>query len=182
MEYLIVKSIHIIFVVSYFAGLFYIVRLIIYHSESLKNDQGQKREILHNQFCFMQQRLWNIIIVPAFCIMLATGLYMVYYQGLNWFRVSKWFQFKTLALLVLAAYHFWCWRTLKELRGGVVRYRSVSLRMMNEVATIILFVVVFAVVLKDFFTMYWWHSIVWFFAMGCLIMAVVKFVNRYRKD
>ena len=63
-DYLIAKSIHIIFVVSYFAGLFYMVRLFIYHTEALEKDDPE-RSILHKQFSFMEERLWNIITVPA---------------------------------------------------------------------------------------------------------------------
>lgn len=60
----ITKAIHIIFVVSYFAGIFYMVRLFIYHTEALEKDEPE-RSILHRQFSFMEERLWNIITVPA---------------------------------------------------------------------------------------------------------------------
>ena len=73
--YLIIKSIHIIFVVSYFAGLFYIVRLLIYHTEALQGKEGQERDILHKQYSFMEERLWNIITVPALVIVLVSGIY-----------------------------------------------------------------------------------------------------------
>ena len=75
--YLIIKSIHIIFVVSYFAGLFYIVRLLIYHTEALQGKEGQERDILHKQYSFMEERLWNIITVPALVIVLVSGIYLL---------------------------------------------------------------------------------------------------------
>ena len=73
----ITKAIHIIFVVSYFAGIFYMVRLFIYHTEALEKDEPE-RSILHRQFSFMEERLWNIITVPALIIMSVTGIYMFY--------------------------------------------------------------------------------------------------------
>ena len=65
LSYSIVKALHIIFVVSYFAGIFYIVRLFIYHTEALQESEP-KRSILHQQFSYMEERLWNIITVPAY--------------------------------------------------------------------------------------------------------------------
>ena len=76
-DYLIAKCIHIIFVVSYFAGLFYMVRLFIYHTEALEKEEPE-RSILHKQFSFMEERLWNIITVPALILMVLSGIYMFY--------------------------------------------------------------------------------------------------------
>ena len=77
LDFGIAKSIHIIFVVSYFAGLFYMVRLFIYHTEALEKDEPE-RSILHKQFSFMEERLWNIITVPALVLMTISGIYMFY--------------------------------------------------------------------------------------------------------
>ena len=71
-------------------------------------------------------------------------------------------------------------RTLRELQQGHTRYSSVKLRMANEVATLLLFAIVFAVVLRGLFLSYWWATLLSFVAMGALIMAVVKIVNRKR--
>ena len=86
-DYLIAKSIHIIFVVSYFAGLFYMVRLFIYHTEALEKDDLE-RSILHKQFSFMEERLWNIITVPALVLMTLSGLYMLYDDG-DWTLIKQ---------------------------------------------------------------------------------------------
>ena len=175
--YLIIKSIHIIFVVSYFAGLFYIVRLLIYHTEALQGEEGQERDILHKQYSFMEERLWNIITVPALVIVLVSGIYLLW--AFQWmFLTQGWMHIKLLGIVLLLAYHYWSWRTLKELQRGETRYSSVKLRMANEVATLLLFAIVFAVVLKDLFLQYWWATLLSFVAMGALIMAVVKIVNK----
>ena len=175
-DYLIAKCIHIIFVVSYFAGLFYMVRLFIYHTEALEKEEPE-RSILHKQFSFMEERLWNIITVPALILMVLSGIYMFY--AMQWVYFTQgWMHVKLLFIAFLLWYHYYSWRIMKRLQAGQTTLTSVQLRMLNEVATIILFVVVFAVVLKGVFVAYWYASLLAFVAMGVLIMLVVKLVNK----
>lgn len=175
-DYLIAKCIHIIFVVSYFAGLFYMVRLFIYHTESLEKEEPE-RSILHKQFSFMEERLWNIITVPALILMVLSGIYMFY--AMQWVYFTQgWMHVKLLFIAFLLWYHYYSWRIMKRLQAGQTTLTSVQLRMLNEVATIILFVVVFAVVLRGYFVAYWYASLLAFVAMGVLIMLVVKLVNK----
>ena len=175
-DYLIAKCIHIIFVVSYFAGLFYMVRLFIYHTEALEKEEPE-RSILHKQFSFMEERLWNIITVPALILMVLSGIYMFY--AMQWVYFTQgWMHVKLLFIAFLLWYHYYSWRLMKRLQAGQTTLTSVQLRMLNEVATIILFVVVFAVVLRGYFIAYWYASLLAFVAMGVLIMLVVKLVNK----
>ena len=181
MEYSIIKSIHIIFVVSYFAGLFYIVRLFIYHTEALHGKDEIEKAVLHKQFSFMEERLWNIITVPAFIIMILSGTYLLYL--LNWaYLLQGWMIVKLSFVLILIIYHYWCWITLKKLHQQKTGMTSTQLRMMNEVATLILFVVVFAVVLKTMFIANWFWALISFVAMGVFIMLIVKIVNRSKNS
>lgn len=175
-DYLIAKCIHIIFVVSYFAGLFYMVRLFIYHTEALEKEEPE-RSILHKQFSFMEERLWNIITVPALILMVLSGIYMFYVMQWVYFT-QGWMHVKLLFIVFLFVYHYYSWRLMKRLQAGQTTLTSVQLRMLNEVATIILFVVVFAVVLRGYFVAYWYASLLAFVAMGVLIMLVVKLVNK----
>lgn len=176
MDYLIAKCIHIIFVVSYFAGLFYMVRLFIYHTEALEKEEPEL-SILHKQFSFMEERLWNIITVPALILMVLSGIYMFY--AMQWVYFTQgWMHVKLLFIVFLFVYHYYSWRIMKRLQAGQTTLTSVQLRMLNEVATIILFVVVFAVVLRGYFVAYWYASLLAFVAMGVLIMLVVKLVNK----
>ena len=176
MDYLIAKCIHIIFVVSYFAGLFYMVRLFIYHTEALEKEEPE-RSILHKQFSFMEERLWNIITVPALILMVLSGIYMFY--AMQWVYFTQgWMHVKLLFIVFLFVYHYYSWRLMKRLQAGQTTLTSVQLRMLNEVATIILFVVVFAVVLRGYFVAYWYASLLAFVAMGVLIMLVLKLVNK----
>ena len=175
-DYLIAKCIHIIFVVSYFAGIFYMVRLFIYHTEALEKEEPE-RSILHKQFSFMEERLWNIITVPALILMVLSGIYMFY--AMQWVYFTQgWMHVKLLFIVFLFVYHYYSWRLMKRLQAGQTTLTSVQLRMLNEVATIILFVVVFAVVLRGYFIAYWYASLLAFVAMGVLIMLVVKLVNK----
>lgn len=175
-DYLIAKCIHIIFVVSYFAGIFYMVRLFIYHTEALEKEEPE-RSILHKQFSFMEERLWNIITVPALILMVLSGIYMFY--AMQWVYFTQgWMHVKLLFIAFLLWYHYYSWRIMKRLQAGQTTLTSVQLRMLNEVATIILFVVVFAVVLRGYFVAYWYASLLAFVAMGVLIMLVVKLVNK----
>ena len=175
-DYLIAKCIHIIFVVSYFAGLFYMVRLFIYHTEALEKEEPE-RSILHKQFSFMEERLWIIITVPALILMVLSGIYMFY--AMQWVYFTQgWMHVKLLFIVFLLWYHYYSWRLMKRLQAGQTTLTSVQLRMLNEVATIILFVVVFAVVLRGYFVAYWYASLLAFVAMGVLIMLVVKLVNK----
>lgn len=173
--YPIIKAIHIIFVVSYFAGLFYIVRLFIYHTETQTNPESEQI-ILRNQFRVMEQKLWNIITVPAGILVLLTGTTMLF---LNQSLLTQpWMHIKLAAVLLLIGYHLWSWKTLTEIQKDQFKMKSVRLRMMNEVATLLLFIIVFAVILKGLFLTHWYWILISFVAVGVLIMLIVRLVNR----
>ena len=177
-NYLIYKAIHVIFVVSYFAGLFYIVRLMIYHTETQQMEEP-KKSILQDQYTYMEKKLWNVITAPALVILITMGLNMLYKnQGL---LHMPWMKSKLGMISVLLIYHFWCWRTLKQIQNKVFKYTSVQLRMMNELAIILLFVIVFAVIQKTDFGRDWYWSIVSFFGCGILLMLIVRLINRNNK-
>lgn len=173
--YPIIKAIHIIFVVSYFAGLFYIVRLFIYHTETQEKPEAEQ-SILRKQFRFMEERLWNIITVPAGILVLVTGITMLFLNQTLIFQ--PWMHVKLIAIILLIGYHLWSWKTLKEIRKDRYRMKSVRLRMMNEVATLLLFIIVFAVILKGGIITNWYWILISFVAVGVLIMLIVRLVNR----
>lgn len=181
MLYTIIKALHIIFMVSYFAGIFYLVRLFVYYKDTDEFEEN-KRKILREQYVFMARRLWNIITVPAGIIMLVTGLTMIFLNfGL---MKTPWFHLKLTFLIGLAIYHYWCWQKvlqIKNLKGNMLPIKNIKLRQANEIATFILFLVVFTVILKSMIIEYWWQLIVGFFVLVVLIMATVKLVNKKNK-
>lgn len=180
MLYTIIKAVHIIFMVSYFAGIFYLVRLFVYYKDTDDFDEI-KRNILREQYTFMARRLWNIITVPAGIIMLLSGITMIILNSA--LLKMPWFHLKITFLLGLAAYHFWCWKKvlqLKTLSKDTLPIANVKLRQANEIATFILFLVVFTVILKSAALEYWWQLIVGFIVLVVAIMLTVKLVNRRR--
>ena len=181
MLYTILKAVHIIFMVSYFAGIFYLVRLFVYYKDTDTFDE-QKKLILREQYVYMARRLWNIITVPAGVIMLSTGITMII---LNFSLMqTPWFHLKLTFLIGLGGYHLWCWKKIlqiKNLQGASLPISNIKLRQSNEIATFILFLVVFTVILKSMVITFWWQLILGFLILVFMIMATVKLVNKKKK-
>ncbi|WP_304344441.1 CopD family protein [Chryseobacterium koreense] len=181
MLYSIIKAVHIIFMVSYFAGIFYLVRIFVYYKDTDVFEEN-KRKILREQYVFMARRLWNIITVPAGIIMLLSGLTLIFLN--SGLMKTPWFQLKLTFLVGLGIYHVWCWKKvlqIKKLDGNVLQIENIKLRQANEIATFILFLVVFTVILKSMAIEYWWQLIAGFFVLVILIMMTVKLVNKNKK-
>lgn len=178
MLYTVIKAIHLIFMVSYFAGIFYLVRLFVYYKDTDEFEEVKKK-VLREQYVFMARRLWNIITVPAGVIMLASGLTMIFLNfGL---MKTPWFHLKLTFLVGLAVYNYWCWKRvlqLKSLDGDAMPLKNLKLRQANEIATFILFLVIFTVILKSLVIEYWWQLITGFVVLVVLIMGTVKLVNK----
>lgn len=172
--YLYIKAIHIIFVVSWFAGLFYMVRLFIYHTEANEREETE-RKILQKQFELMESKLWNIITTPAMILTVISGLWMMIEY--KWFH-QPWMIVKLIFVLGLLWYHFECQVIMKQLRYGVYKWSSTKLRVWNEVATIFLFAIVFIVILKSAVSWLWGFIGLILFSM--IIMMAVKIYKRYR--
>lgn len=181
MLYTVLKAVHIIFMVSYFAGIFYLVRIFVYYKDTDAFDEN-KKNILREQYVFMARRLWNIITVPAGVIMLLSGLTLIFLNfGL---MKTPWFHLKLTFLLGLAFYHYWCWQKvlqIKNLSGNLLPVENIKLRQANEIATFILFLVVFTVILKSMVIEYWWQLISGFIVFVLVVMLTVKLVNRNKK-
>ncbi|MEC5394992.1 CopD family protein [Bergeyella sp. RCAD1439] len=181
MAYPILKAVHIIFMVSYFAGIFYLVRLFVYYKDT-DDFSEPKRSVLREQYVFMARRLWNIITVPAFVLMLLSGISMIFIN--NGLMQSPWFHLKLTLLLGLFLYHYWCWKKtneLKKLDGQSISTANIALRQANEIATFLLFLIVFTVILKSLVLTYWWQLIAGFVVLVLTILMIVKWVNKNKK-
>jgi putative membrane protein len=142
--YFYVKALHIIFVVTWFSGLFYVVRLFIYNAEAEEKPEPE-RGILHKQLNLMMRRLWYGITWPSAVLTLIFGLWMLYlYHALPAWLVTKLF-----FVLGLYFYHFSLQVILSQQLKGKFTYTSTQLRMWNEVATIFLVAIVLLVVVKN---------------------------------
>ncbi|MDY3317423.1 CopD family protein [Riemerella anatipestifer] len=181
MAYLIIKALHIIFMVSYFAGIFYLVRLFVYYKDTDDFDTP-KQTVLREQYLFMMRRLWNIITVPAGVLMLLFGIILIIMNP--YLMKMPWFHLKLTFLIGLAVYHYWCWKkvlVVKNLNFSELSTSNLKLRQANEIATFLLFLVVFTVILKAFVIDYWWQLIVGFLVLVVVIMLTVKLVNKNKK-
>lgn len=176
MDFLYVKSLHIIFVITWFAGLFYIVRLFIYHSEANKKSEPAK-SILQNQYKIMEKRLWYIITWPSAILASIFAVVMLiqnpYYLEMPWMHVKLSF------VLALYIYHLYCHKIYKELQHNTIKHSPNKLRLLNEAPTIILFAVVFLVVLKNAINWIW--GVIGIVLFGILLMLGIRFYKRIRE-
>ena len=170
-----IKSLHLIFVVTWFAGLFYIPRLFINHIEAHAKPSPEK-EILTTQLKLMTKRLWYIITWPSavLCILFAVWLLLLMPGWLQ----QPWMHLKLGFVFLLLLYHLKSHQIFKQLQRDDVKYTSNFMRIWNEVTTIILFAVVFLVVLKDTFN--WIYGVVGIITLGILLMLGIRFYKRIR--
>lgn len=176
MEYNYIKSLHLIFIITWFAGLFYIVRLFVYHAEAKLKPQPEQ-DILIKQYQLMQYRLWYIITWPSAVLASLFAFYLLYLNP-NWLSQS-WMHVKLAFVLLLYIYHLKCHQIFKQLQRDEVKHSSNFFRIWNEGATIILFAVVFLVILKS--AINWVFGVVGIITFSVLIMLGFKFYKRIRE-
>lgn len=176
MEYLsTLKALHIIFMVSWFAGLFYIVRLFIYHTEAQEKSE-EERIILSNQFKIMEKKLWWIITTPAMLLTVFFGVWMLLVNPS--FLQFGWMHIKLSFVVVLLVYHFICQGILKQLKNDQFNWSSKGLRIWNEVATLLLVSIVFLVVLQH--ALNWVTATLSFFGVAIGLMIAIKLYKKVR--
>jgi protoporphyrinogen IX oxidase len=171
---LIIKALHIVFVVTWFAGLFYIVRLFIYHTEAESKEEPEK-SILQNQYKLMESRLWYFITWPSMIITLILGNILAW-PYLSESQTYSWLIPKLVLVAGLVFYHLGCHSIFRQLQNNVIKYSSFQLRLWNEVATLFLFAIVFIIVMKDLLD--------WKWAVGALLVIAIIIllsVVRYKK-
>lgn len=170
-----IKSLHLIFVITWFAGLFYIVRLFVYHIEA-NGKPSPEKEILIKQYKLMSYRLWYIITWPsaALATIFAATLLILMPEWLN----QSWMHVKLAFVLLLIAYHLKCHQIFRQLQNDEVKHTSNFMRLWNEGATIILFAVVFLVILKS--AINWVYGVTGIFVFMILIMLGFKFYKWVR--
>lgn len=176
MEFQTIKALHIIFVVCWFAGLFYMVRLFIYHVES-KDKEANEAAILARQFKLMEKNLWYVITTPAMVLTVVFGTWMLIKNP--YFLHAGWMHIKLTFVVLLLIYHFICQKVMKDLKKDVFKWTTGQLRLWNELATLFLVAIVFLVELQT--TMDWLKGTIGFFAVGIFLMIGIKIYKRFRK-
>lgn len=175
MTFLYAKSIHIIFVVSWFAGLLYMVRLFIYFAEAQKKQQNV-REILQTQYKLMSKRLWYIITWPSAVI---TGLSAIVMLSQHPELLKQpWMHVKLGLVFILYLYHFKCHAIYKRMQNDTLTLSPIKLRIWNEVATLLLFAIVFTVILKS--AIDWIYGVLGLLALSFALMFAIKAYKKAR--
>jgi len=174
-----IKSLHLIFVITWFAGLFYIVRLFVYQIEASEKPSPEK-EILQKQYKIMTYRLWYIITWPSAVLSSIFAFWMIFFTeiGNAWLH-QPWMHVKLGFVFALYLYHWKCQLIFSELQKNKVKYSNTWMRLWNEGATIILFAVVFLVVLKN--AVNWIYGVVGIFLFSIIIMLGFKFYKKIRE-
>lgn len=175
MDFLNIKALHIIFVITWFAGLFYMVRLFIYHAEADKKEEPA-RSILQTQYKLMEKRLWYIITWPSAVLASIFGFWMIFKNPM--YLEMPWMHVKLAFIFALYFYQGACHIIYKQLQRDEIKYSSFKLRLWNEVATIILFAVVFLVVLKSAINWIW--GVIGIVLVSVLLMIGVKVYKKTR--
>ena len=174
--YLWFKTLHIVGVVVWFAGLFYLVRLFIYHVEAAEQEQPI-RGAFEQQYGLMERRLANIITTPgmAVAVSCAVGLLVV---NPSWLQQS-WMHAKLLFVAFLLGYHWLCYRLMGQLQRGECNWSGRQLRALNELPTLLLVIVVLLVVFKQQFPT---GAATWLTVGLVVFMAAsIQFYARWRR-
>lgn len=179
MDYNILKSLHIIFVITWFAGLFYIIRLFVYHVEALEKPEPEKT-ILSNQYKIMENRLWYIITIPSAVLTFIIAFWMLLFTevGKGWLQMP-WMHIKLFFVFLLYVYMYICHIYYKQLQNDTCKKSSMFFRLWNEVATIILLSIVFLVVLKN--EINWIYALLGMILVVIIIMIATKIYKKIRK-
>ena len=141
--YLLFKSLHLIAVISWMAGLLYLPRIFVYHSEASHDSQ---KEV----FKTMERKLYNYIMMPAMLLSWLFGVLLIHSLGFSIF-LELWMQIKTILVIILTYYHFLLGKYLNGFASNNNLKSAKFYRIINEVPTIILIVVVFVVVFKPLY-------------------------------
>ena len=171
-----IKSLHLIFVITWFAGLFYIVRLFVYQIEA--NDKpSPDKEILQKQYKIMTYRLWYIITWPSSVLATIFAVCLLILMP-EWLQMP-WMQVKLGFVVLLIVYQLRCHQIYTQLQKDEFNYTSNFMRLWNEGATLILFAVVFLVILKNAFN--WIYGVIGIVLFSVIIMLGFKFYKRIRE-
>ncbi len=170
------KALHIVGFVAWFAGLFYLVRIFVYHSEA-KDKPTVEKDILIQQYRIMEGRVYSIIATPAMFFTIFCGVGMLVMNPV--YLTLGWMQIKLVFLGSLVAYHFYCGKITKELALGTNINTSFQFRLLNEVPTLILIAIVLLAVFRSQRNGYYIFGALIFLAM--LFYIIVKKYKSHRE-
>jgi protoporphyrinogen IX oxidase len=180
--YLYLKALHIIFIVTWFAGMFYMVRLFIYNTEAHSKEEPE-RSILQRQFQIMIKRLWFGITWPSAILTLIFGPWVMI--NANWDQTlgdpaGRWLLVKLIFVLLLYVYHFSLHSIYIQQSKMVFRYSSQQLRVWNEVATIFLVAIVMLATVKSAVSWIW--GLIGLIGFVVVLLSAIRIYKNLRKQ
>jgi len=175
--YLHFKALHLIFVVTWFAGLFYIPRLFVYHIEA-QDKTDLERDILSTQLKLMSKRLWLIIAWPS--AVLATLFALILIVIMPSWLMQPWMWLKLAFVFGLILYHLKLHQMYKQQQKDIFKYTSNRMRIWNEGATLFLFAIVFLVILKN--TIDWIYGLLGLFLLIGMLLMAIKIYKQSRQN
>lgn len=137
-----VKAFHLIAVVTWFAAIFYLPRLFVYHADATDS-------ISNERFKVMERKLYRGIMTPSMVAVLLLGLWLISYSP-AYYAQALWLQIKLVLVALLVIYHFWCGRILREFRDDTNRHSHVYYRWFNEIPVLLLVAIVILAIVKPF--------------------------------
>jgi len=161
--------------VCWFAGLFYVVRLFIYHKEAQKKADNVK-EILQSQYALMSKRLLSIITWPSAFLTTFFGVSMLIDNQI--LLEQSWMHIKISFILLLWLYTSSCQIILNQIKIGQIKTTEIKLRIWNEIATLIMFAIIFVAVLKN--SISWIYATLSFVGLAVLLMISIKLYKKYK--
>lgn len=170
-----IKALHLIFVITWFAGLFYIPRLFVYHIEAEQKAEPE-RSILVKQLKLMTKRLWFIITWPS-AILASIFAVILLVMIPEWLQ-QPWMHVKLAFVVLLFAYHIKCHLIFKQFQNDIVKWTSNQMRIWNEGSTLILFSVIFLVIVRD--AINWVYGVIGIFLLAIILMLGIKLYKRIR--
>ena len=142
MNILWLKAFHIFFMVAWFAGIFYLPRLFVYHAENKDNNTSETLKVMERRLLFF--------VTPFALLTLVFGVLLITSYGADWFRTSGWLHTKLLLVTILYGYHGYCFKLLKDFKNNTNTRSSKFYRIFNEIPVLILFAIIILAVVKPF--------------------------------
>ena len=174
-SYLILKSLHLVAMVAWFAGLFYLVRLFVYHVEAEQKPLAAKT-VLQEQLGIMEERLFRIIMRPAMLATWIFGLALIYERGMDWFKVNHWLHLKLVLVFLLSGYSEHLGKIIKRLARGEKVMSAYQFRLFNEIPTLFLLAIILLAVFKNLVN--FGYTFISILVLGVLLFF---FARMYRK-
>jgi putative membrane protein len=182
MDYAYLKALHIIFVVTWFAGMFYIPRLFIYATEANDKDSSA-RDVLQAQFGIMMSRLWYGITWPSAVLTLILGPWVLWKGGwwtAMWAGSALWLVIKVALVVILYGYHLYIHYMFTSIRAGHYKWSSDRLRIWNEGATVLLIAIVMLATVKTGISVVW--GLVGLAVLMVVLLIAIKVYKKTRTN